>query len=152
MKVSKLTLPKYLSRSSTYRWMISRVSNSLSSVKNAVNFSTYFQNFKNLTLFYSATKVQTCVSKRQKQIRDKKILIWKLHRDKPFVNNLAVFPFEERAHLRFAGENCCNKFPCDFLLELVIVSHIPLLKTELSLTWEKEHELHLKLVRGLLRF
>lgn len=53
--------------------------------------------------------------------------------DAPFVNNLAVFPLEERAHFRLPSENCCDQFSCDLLLELVLMSHIPFLQTELSL-------------------
>lgn len=48
-------------------------------------------------------------------------------RFEPFVDDFAVFPLEERAHLGFPGENRGDEFTRDFLLHLVRVRHVPLL-------------------------
>lgn len=45
----------------------------------------------------------------------------------PLVDNFAVLPLEERAHLGLAGENGGDEFPCDLLLCLVRVRHVPFL-------------------------
>lgn len=47
--------------------------------------------------------------------------------DSPLVDNFAVLPLEERAHLGLAGENGGDEFPCDLLLCLVRVRHVPFL-------------------------
>lgn len=64
--------------------------------------------------------------------------------DTPFVNNLAVFPLEERAHLGLSREDRRDELACDFLLQFVLMSYVPLLEPQFSLPRKQKHKLHLE--------
>lgn len=64
--------------------------------------------------------------------------------DTPFVNNLAVFPLEERAHLGLPCEDRRDQLACDFLLQFVLMRYVPLLQPQLALPRKQKHKLHLE--------
>lgn len=72
-------------------------------------------------------------------------LWWHKSNLSPFVDNFQVFPLQERAHLRLSRQNCCDKLSCYLLLYFVLMCNIPFLQAQLALTWEQEHELHLRM-------
>ena len=100
-----------------------------------------FEKTINFTLLNSATKVQTGISKTEQKIR-KSVDIFETHT--PFVHNFGIFPFKERTHLRLAGQNCGDELAGDFLLQFIVMRHIPLLETKLSLPRKQKHEVHLE--------
>lgn len=61
----------------------------------------------------------------------------------PFVHNLEVSPFQETAHLRLPGQYGLDQISGDLLPLLVRQRNVPLLKPQLSLPAEQQHELHL---------
>lgn len=61
----------------------------------------------------------------------------------PFIDNLQVPPFQEAAHLWFAGEHYLHQLPDHLLLVTLGRGRVPLLQAQLPLTAEKQHEPHL---------
>lgn len=121
-----LTLPKYLSSNSTYLWIISNVSNSLSfcSMAQQKYKLAYLEGYE--------------MGHRISFIRVNIVVV-----HQPLVDYFAVLPLQKRAHLGLTGENCCDQFAGDFLLCLVWIRHVPLLKPQFALSAEQQHKQHL---------
>lgn len=60
-----------------------------------------------------------------------------------FIHDFQVPPLQEAAHLWLTGQNGLHQLPRDLLLLLIRQRNVPFLQTELALSAEQQHELHL---------
>jgi len=67
-----------------------------------------------------------------------------LQHNRPFIDNLHVFPFNKARHFRFPSQHGRHELTDNLLLHFVTMCNVPFLQPQLALSAEENHKLHLQ--------